>query len=321
MRRFSAPVFIIATIPSMIWSAEGTAPAVAAPAQVAPAAQKTPDVLGDEWVKALRRNDLAGGFALLTTADQAKLSSQWQRQMRRPDAYADLQLDTVLRLVQNSAAVDQAMAMAQPYLAQINPRMMAKSIEEIAGFLGMAAETQKGGGAAGGLDYAGLRDWLKDLAAWVPVSGLADQAKAKAAIGHLVKAVSASGLRSAAEVRAMPLGELLVRLAPAMPGLKQALGEYDVKLDALLDSFRFSLVDAVAGQATVVVGFTALDKPRTVALKLVQKDGSWQFGAGNDNPLTGLSQLVMMTLLMQGMGAGAPAQPPAEAVPVDDGAL
>jgi len=70
----------------------------------------------------------------------------------------------------------------------------------------------------------------------------------------------------------------------------------------------------------LVFGFTSLGKPRTITLKLVQKDGAWQLPEGNDNPLTGLSQLVMMTLLMQGMGAGAPAQPP-PAAPADDGAL
>lgn len=324
MRRCLAPLLMTALVLPVAWAADPVA-AVAPAATPAAAPVKTPDVLGSDWVKALRRNDLAGGFGLLTAADQARLGTQWQRQVvGRPDGYADLQIDTVLRLAQNAAAAEQALAVAQPYLAQINPPALAKSISEVAGFLGMAADTQKpaapGAAATGGLDYAGLRDWLKDLAAWVPTAGLADQAKAKVAIGHLVEAITASGVRSAAEIRAMPLPVLLSRLGPAMPALKQALAVYDVQLDRLLDSFAFTLADATPEQATLAIRFTALAKPRTVTLKLVQQDGAWQLATGNDNPLTALSQLVMMTLLMQGMG-GAPAQPPAALAPENDGAL
>lgn len=300
------------------WSADGTTPATPTPTPAMP----TPDVLATGWAQALKRNDLSGAFALFTQADQASLANLWRRQMARPDAYADVQIDTLLRLARNTAAADQLLAMSQPYLAQIDVPKLTKGINDIAGFLGTVAENQPAG-ASGGLDHAGLRTWLQDLATWLPGAGLTDQVKAKAAAGHMVRAMVASGLTSAAELRAMPLSELLARLDPAMPALKDAMLVYDVQVDALLGSFTASLAEAGPEQATITLGFLSLGKPRTVTLKLVQKNGAWQLASGNDNPITGLSQLVMMALLMQSMG-GETVPPPAKPTPVvpeDDGAL
>lgn len=307
-----------------LWSGEATTPTPTPP----PTAQ-TPDQLAMGWVQALKHNQLSAGFDLFTPADQASLANLWRRQMARPDAYADVQFDTLLGLAQNAAAADQLLAMSQPYLAQIDVPKLTKGISDIAGFLGTAAENQPAG-VTGGLDYAGLRDWLKDLAAWLPSAGLTDQVKAKAAAGHLMRAVSASGLKSATEVRAMPLSELITRLDPALPALKDALLVYDVQIDALLGSFKSSLSstsgqlgEVMPEQVIIALNFTSLGKPRTVHLKLVQRNGAWQLAPGNDNPLTGLSQLVMMALLMQGMGGETTAPPakPAPVVPEDDGAL
>lgn len=306
------------------WSAEGATPITPTPTPTpAPTpAMPTPDVLATGWAQALKRNDLSGAFALFTQADQASLANLWRRQMARPDAYADVQIDTLLRLARNTAGADQLLAMSQPYLAQIDVPKLTKGINDIAGFLGTVAENQPAG-ASGGLDHAGLRTWLQDLATWLPSAGLTDQVKAKAAAGHLVRALVASGLTSAAEVRAMPLSELLTRLDPAMPAFKDLLLVYSVQLDALLGSFTASLAESGPEQATITLGFLSLDKPRTVTLKLVQKNGAWQLASGNDNPITGLSQLVMMALLMQSMGgdAGQPPAKPTPVVPEDDGAL
>lgn len=284
-----------------------------------PVTSNTPDLMGAAWVKTLRQNDLAAGFLLLTAADQAQVSKQWQKQMSRPDAYADLQIDTVLRMAQEANAAEQLMAMTAPYLGNIEPQTLAKQITDVAGILTMAAGSQPPSATSTGLDYAGLRDWLKDLAAWVPKAGLTDQTKMKLAMTQIVNAINLSGLHSAAEIRAMPLPVLLSRLGPALTKLKEALTVFDVRVDALLDSLTFKLTNATTEQALIAVNFTSLDKPRTIALKLVQKGGSWELASGNDNPLTGLSQLVMMALLMQSMENTAPTPP--VVAPVDDGAL
>jgi hypothetical protein len=164
---------------------------------------------------------------------------------------------------------------------------------------------------------------LKDLAAWVPNAGLTDQGKAGKAIDHLLTALSHSGLTSAADVRALSLPDLLGKLGPALPALKEALALYDVQVDAFLDSFTCKVIDANLEQANIALGFQSLGKPRTIQLRVVNRNHAWQLAPGNDNPLVGLSQLVMMSLLMNNMGPGAPAQPPTvtPVAPPDDGAL
>jgi len=317
MRSLLTPLTAI-VLGSALWSGEaGTTPGTLAPMP----APQTPDVLATGWAKALKGNDLSAAFALFTPADQASLANVWRRQMSRPDAYVDVQINTLAALAQNNTAADQLLAMSQPYLAQIDVPKLTKGITDIAGFLGTAAAGQPAG-SSGRLDYVGLGDWLKDLAAWMPNAGLTDQTKAKAAAGHLVQAMTASGLKSAAELRSLPLADLLARLTPAMPALKNALLVYDVQVDALLGSFKAKLGEITPEQASIALEFTSLGTPRTITLKLVQKNGAWQLASGNDNPLTGLSQLVMMALLMQGMG-GEPAPPakPTPVAPEDDGAL
>ena len=91
------------TLASGLWSADAVTPAAVTPA-TPPLA--TPDVLATGWATALKRNDLSEAFALFTPADQAAVANLWRRQMAHPDAFVDLQIDTLLRMAQNAAAAD-----------------------------------------------------------------------------------------------------------------------------------------------------------------------------------------------------------------------
>ena len=93
---------LLSVVFSALISALCVAPhaSAAEPSATELATNKTPDLMGAAWVKTLRQNDLAAGFLLLTAADQAQVSKQWQKQISRPDAYTDLQIDTVLRMAQ-----------------------------------------------------------------------------------------------------------------------------------------------------------------------------------------------------------------------------
>lgn len=283
----------------------------------------SPAVLVKSWVEVLRRGDLTAGLALLPPADRVDLTRHWGRLMSRPDPQFDALVDALITPLQagtTPAAQEQVLAQVKPWLARIDPAQMARGITDIAGFLAMAANANQGG-AAGGLDYSGLRDWLLDLAAWLPTAGLPDEAKARQAIVHLGAIVRATGVRSLAEFRLIPLPDLLTKLSPALPPLKELLALYDLPVDAFLDSFTCQVVEATAEHATITLGFRSLGRPRSFALRLINRNQSWELAPGNDNPLVGLSQLAMMVMLMQGMGA-TPAAPPATPPTVeDDGAL
>jgi uncharacterized protein YidB (DUF937 family) len=221
-------------------------------------------------------------------------------------------------MARQANGAEQLAAMAQPLLAQINPQTLSNQVTELAGFLGLAAKTQQPG-ITPSLDYAGLHTWLKDIADFIPKAGLTDQTKLKAASEHLAAAVKATTINDASDARGLKVAEFLKNISPALPEIKKALEVYDIKLDQLLDSFGFTLIDATPTSGTVIVSFTTLDKPRSFPLKLVTKGGAWSLTDGADNPIAALSQLVMMSLLMHGMGAVPPVQPPP--APINDGAL
>ena len=287
--------------------------------QAAEAPPALPDQIANGWVTALRANDLTAAHNLLTPADQERLEREWQRAVGLPDAYVDLQINVLLNMARQAKGAEQLAAMAQPFLAQINPQTLSNQVTELAGFLGLAANTQQPG-ITPSLDYAGLHTWLKDIAAFIPKAGLTDQTKLKAASEHLAAAVKATSIRDASDARGLKVAEFLKNISPALPEIKKALEIYDIKLDQLLDSFAFTVIDATPTSGTVIVSFTTLDKPRSFGLKLVTKGGTWSLTDGADNPIAALSQLVMMSLLMHGMGAVAPAQP-APAPIINDGAL
>ncbi len=311
-------LFIIAALQFGVATAEEPTPVTPPPATTTETttAGLAPDKMANNWVSALLKNNLSDIFQLFTPADQIRIEKEWQSITSQSDPIADLQFDAILQLAKQPNGAELLTAMAVPFLEKIDPKVMSKQLEEFAGFLAMAANTQQPG-VTPALDYAGLHQWLKDVAAYLATSGFNDPQKLSQAAGHVVDAIRNSTLTNSAEIRKMSVMLLTQKLTPAIGDIKKALAVYDINIDALLDSFAFTLSDVTPNSATLSIKFTAFEKPRGFPLKLITKNGSWQLTDGADNPIAALSQLVMMSLIMNGMGTGTPAQPPV----IDDGAL
>jgi flagellar motor switch/type III secretory pathway protein FliN len=277
-----------------------------------------PDALGKAWVKALRENDLTAGYQLVPPKDQARLESTYTQHSKKIDVVNDIPINVLLNLARQDNGAAQLTALAQPHIISFDPQAISAKIKEATNLVTMAASTQKPGSTSA-LDYAGIKQWLEDVAAFIPTAGFNDPQKLQKAMTHVVAACKASGFIDAQQIRATPFPELIKRLSPVLPELKKIGTLYDMNIDALLDSFKFSVTDVTSESATLTIAYTAFDKARSFPLKLVQRSGTWNLGEGNDNPLTGLSQLVMMGLLMHTMGQPAPQQP--APVNVNDGAL
>ena len=86
-------------------------------------------------------------------------------------------------------------------------------------------------------------------------------------------------------------------------GLKAALAVYGLDLDQILDSVSIAKAESVVGttnQRVVVLAFTALGKPRTLPLKLINVEGRWQLAG--DSPIA--QWLRPKTNLNMGFGFG-----------------
>jgi hypothetical protein len=276
-----------------------------------------PDALGKAWVDALRKNDLSAAYQLVPPRDQARLENLYTQHVKKVDVMQDIPVNVLLNLARQENGAAQLAAFAQPHVLTFDAAAISAKIKDATNLVSMAANTQKPESGAS-LDYAAIKNWMDDLAAFIPQAGFNDPKKLQQAMQHIVAACNNSGFIDAQQIRSTAFPDLLTRVSTMLPDLKKALSVYDLNLDKLLDSFKFSLTDATPESATLTIAYTAFDKAHSFPLKLVQRDGNWNLGEGNDNPLTGLSQLAMMGLLMHSMGQPAPAPTPA---PINDGAL
>ncbi len=293
-----------------------------APLQAANLDPATPDGLVATWAKALRSNDLKGLFALLPREQQAMAERQYADNVTRADANDDLQVNAFLALMQQPSAVDMLMSQAQPALAQVKPDELVAGLQQIAGFLGAAAQQPAQPGTAA-MDVAGLQGFVNDVAAWIPKAGLNDKVKLRAALVHVVAAIKGTGFTTAAQMRALALRDLLGKVSPALTEVKAALAVYDLKLDAMLDSFAVTKVEGEGDARSLTLGWTAFGKPHSTVVKMVKKDLSWTVAEGKDSPLAPYGQLLMLGMMMgSGLGGGAaPEAPPADGQGGDKPAL
>lgn len=281
----------------------------------APTAPLPAEVAVEGWIKALRAGDLAALYRQLPEAQRTRAEAQWKAQVAAFGARGEQQADQMIAMLNSPQAIDGVMIAIAPTLVQIDVGKVATQIKEIAGFIGAASTQPPVDGQ--GLDLGMVKEWLLDVAAWLPTSGLNDAAKARQLSERLVNAFRATGIRGSHELKQLTIGDLLVRLAPSLPELKAGLAAYDLQLDALLASL--TVAKAPAGKdggapdtSRLIIGYTAFGKPRSASLTLVHKDGAWQFGEGKDSPLAGLMQLVVMAMMMNSFNpgpAGAPATP------------
>jgi hypothetical protein len=295
---------------SLAVAAAGETPAVTPPA-VASAQAAAPDAMLKRVVAALRANDLLGLYKAMPTSQRAELEQAWTAQASTPDPQGDAQLNLSLAMVNAPNAVDLLMSQLEPELAALDPKELVAGLQGIGGFLALAGSQPKDPGAGASVDYAALQGFLADLAAWIPGAGLNDKVKARQALEHVIAGAKALGLKNAAELRALKLEELFARLGPAVKELKLALATYALNADALLDSITVAKIEGEGDQRTLSIAFITFGHPHTVPVKMVKKDGAWAVAEGKDSPLAGLSQLMMLGMMMGGPGGDAPRPQPA----------
>lgn len=284
------------------WLAAGEVPATATPTPTISA-----EATATAWIQALRAGDLAALFRQLPEAQRTRAEAQWKTQVASAGAQGEQQVDQLIVLLNSPQAVDGVMVMIAPTLVQIDIAKVANQVKDIAGFIGAASNQPAPEGQ--GLDLAAVKDWLLDVSAWLPRSGLNDAAKARQLCERLVNAFRATGIRGSHEIKQLAVGDLLARLSPALNDLKAGLALYDLHLDPLLASLTVTKAQ-ISGDATkLTVGYTAFGKTHSAPLTLANQDGAWQFGAGKDSPLAGVMQLVVIAMMMNAFNPGPTGEP------------
>ena len=290
----------------------GDSPAAPAPAPAAgggpsSAAAPGPEATLKTWVKAVRTNDLAALYHALPAIQRAALERTWTMQCLTPDADADLQVTTTLALLLSPSGTDLLVARASPQLLAINPQDLVIGLQQVGGFLALAGSQPKPAAGAPAIDYQAAQAFLADIGAWIPTAGLTDQGKLRSAIGHLILAAKALGVKNATEIRALKIEDLVRRLGMTLDDLKAAVMVYCLDVNALLDSVAISVLDAAGEQRNVTIAYTAFGHSHVIPVKMVHKNEAWVLAEVKDSPFAPFSQLLLLGMTMSDALAPAPA--------------
>lgn len=110
---------------------------------------------------------------------------------------------------------------------------------------------------------------------WATNLDIADEAKAKKAIGIFCKAVRDSEINSIDEILAMNFDQFLTKVGPLMGSAKNIMAIYDLDINAMLNSVKLGTPTEKDGKTEVPMTFTAFGKTSTVQVPLKAQNGKW----------------------------------------------
>ncbi len=261
---------------TLILAATLAAPGLAAE----PAARPSPEVMVATATTLLQAKDMAAAFAALPKDLQDGLAADYAaNQKKLVDPKEDKQFDEFITRMLAPDAVEKMVAEAKPGLEEFDAAQTAMQIQMFGGMFGMMLQKPAPGQTAPDPVLGAYGQALQSLAGaaaqWIPAADLASEDKLRTAAGHLSTAVKALKVKSAAELRALPLKDLLGRLGPVVTELKGAAAAYDVDVNAFLASLKVTAKD-VGGEKALTVAFTAFGTPVSLPLDL-ERDatGGW----------------------------------------------
>jgi len=113
------------------------------------------------------------------------------------------------------------------------------------------------------------------LAAWAQHADLADQAKAKQAIGVICATARKLNLQTLDQWRALEYPQVMARYATGWDGLKQLLKVYGLDLDATFENAKLETLGENGTNARVRETLTLAGKPIVSESHLVKQNGHW----------------------------------------------
>jgi RNA polymerase sigma factor (sigma-70 family) len=288
-------------------------PVAAVPA--VPIDDASPEALVASMVRALRGNDLAAFWRRLPAEEQQRAQESYAR------LTGNQWMGPIVERLLAQATPEQITAAVVPALTKTDAAALATQLRQYASPDGGEANAGPGQGPGpGGFGFGGrgnplslsamiesltgnavsgllangletrqaqsIQGLLGGFADWAAKAPFADQAKASACATELGAAIEALGVKTAADLNGVTVGELVGRLGGGAKHLKSALAAYDLQVDAVLDTVKVIEVKPVPDATDSVVatlGFTAFGTARTLPLKLAKKDGHWT--VANDSPL------------------------------------
>ncbi|MBS0455912.1 MAG: hypothetical protein JSS44_01090 [Proteobacteria bacterium] len=238
-------------------------------------AAKDPVTAAKDLSVALHDNDI-GRFShiMVPPDDYAKLEARFKDKQSKepaPTADASKQFADQLAKFTEKGAEDKLFAEIQPKLAQMGPQI-PMGVAMMSGMLGQGIEQNPKYSPA---EKEQAKAVLTAVTKWATTAPLADEAKAKQAIGIVVATVRDLNLTTLDAANKMSFAEVMGKAGTGFGGLKKALAVYGFDIDQSLSSVKVDKKSEDGDNAVVTISYTILGAPVTADVKMVRRDGRW----------------------------------------------
>jgi PBP1b-binding outer membrane lipoprotein LpoB len=246
-----------------------------AAATIAPAAS-TPAAAAQSMAKAFQANDVA---SLLQTAVPKSAYNQMKSKFETEMASKVITEEERKEFADNLAkltgptAIDDLMAQVEPQLVALKPQMSGYVAMGVAG-MQMAINSPENTDLTDS-QKAQAGAVLNGLQGWAMKTDFADASKARAALTDIANAVKATSVTSLDQIKAMKFEEALSKGSILLAGLKKALGNYGLDLDAIVASQKVVVLSESGDTAKIKTSMTVFDVPVESESELVKIDGNW----------------------------------------------
>ncbi len=238
-------------------------------------AAKDPVTAAKNLSVALRDNDFNRlAHIMVPPADYDKLEAQYKEKQSKEAAPTDAEKKNFADTLAKFTAADAEAKLfsdIQPKLAQMGPQI-PMGVAMMSGMAGNAIE-QNPKFSPDAKEQA--KAVLTAVTKWATTAPLADEAKAKQAIGIVVATARDLKLTTLDDARKLTYTQTLDKAGIAFGGLKKTLAVYGFDIDQSLSSVTVEKKSGDADKAVVTVKYTILGAPVSANIDMVQRDGRW----------------------------------------------
>jgi hypothetical protein len=213
----------------------------------------------------------------LPPADYQAWRDEWKRahaQQPAPTPEQRAHFAQLMRELTAPGAEERLLKQLQPQLDQLRTHR-AQNLPMLIGILQAAGNDLVQNAGLSPNQKQQATQTVATLAAWAQNADLADQAKAKQAIGVICATARKLNLQTLDQWRALDYPQVMARYAVGWDGLKQLLEVYGLDLGATFENAKLETLSDDGTNARVRETLTLAGKPIVSESHLVKQDGHW----------------------------------------------
>jgi hypothetical protein len=226
-----------------------------------------------EVARLAKSNDLKGMLQLsLPAADFKKMAQSWETTRSEPlTEEKRKQFNEGITQLLAPGAIDQAMAMAEPALAQYKA--------QLPGLIGMGVmglqSSISSNTTMSDAQKKQAGEMLSAVQGWAMKTDLTDPNRLRKALTEIANGVRATNITTAEQFQALSFDQVMGKGGVMFGALKRAFNAYDLNMDAMFSSMKAEQLSMTGDNAVVKSTVTFLGQTITTETPMIRVDGHW----------------------------------------------